>query len=322
MHPPSHQQRHQLLRQVRPTSEQPTKPPKLLPPTAAPTPTPTGTVRGTIFDDANNNGKQDPGEQGIPNVDVVITDKNGDTQTVTTNSNGEYSATVPAGSTEIDIVESTLPPGGVQTVGTDPTTVNVPAGGVATDLDGFYFPTDAPTKSPTAKPSPAPSSSPSESPSDSPTAAPTPTPTGTVRGTIFDDANNNGKQDPGEQGIPNVDVVITDKNGDTQTVTTNSNGEYSATVPAGSTEINIVESTLPPGGVQTVGTDPTTVNVPAGGVATDLDGFYFPTDAPTKSPTKAPTPAPTLRPTKCQNQRSLATHSSNSSTYPNADWYR
>ena len=168
--------------------------------------------------DANNNGKQDPGEQGIPNVDVVITDKNGDTQTVTTNSNGEYSATVPAGSTEINIVESTLPPGGVQTVGTDPTTVNVPAGGVATDLDGFYFPTDAPTKSPTAKPSPAPSSSPSESPSDVTHSSTYPnSQLVPLEGTIFDDANNNGKQDPGEQGIPNVDVVITDKNGDTQT---------------------------------------------------------------------------------------------------------
>jgi hypothetical protein len=112
-------------------------------PTLAPTPTPptaTGAVKGTVFEDTNNNGKQDPGEQGILNVDVVITDKNGDTQTVTTNSNGEYKTIVPAGSIVIDIDETTLPPGFVQTVGTNPTTVTVPAGGVATDLDGVRFP--------------------------------------------------------------------------------------------------------------------------------------------------------------------------------------
>ena len=62
-----------------------------------------------------------------------------------------------------------------------------------------------------------------------------------------------------------------------------------AEVPVGETVIDIDETTLPPGYEQTVGSNPTTVDVPAGGTATDLDGYYFPTEAPTKSPTKAPT---------------------------------
>lgn len=45
-----------------------------------------------------------------------------------------YSVGVPAGTNEIDIVDSTLPDGAVETVGTDPTTVGATAGGNATDL--------------------------------------------------------------------------------------------------------------------------------------------------------------------------------------------
>ena len=201
----------------------------------------------------------------------------------------------------IDIVESTLPPGAEQTVGTDPTTVDVPAGGTGTDLDGFRFPTDMPTKSPTAPPTDSPTSSPTASPTGkpttSPTDAPTPTPTGKIKGTVFEDVNNNGVQDPDEPGIPNVDVVITESEGNVFTLTTDETGMYMAEVPEGSTVVDIVESTLPPGAEQTVGTDPTTVDVPAGGTGTDLDGFRFPTDMPTKSPTAPPTDSPTLSPT-------------------------
>jgi hypothetical protein len=55
---------------------------------AAPTPTPTGKVKGTVFEDANNNGKQDPGEPGISGVDVVITDSKGNKLTLTTDETG------------------------------------------------------------------------------------------------------------------------------------------------------------------------------------------------------------------------------------------
>ncbi len=46
-------------------------------------PTPNGKVKGTVFEDANNNGKQDPGEPAIQGVDVVITDSQGNVITLT-----------------------------------------------------------------------------------------------------------------------------------------------------------------------------------------------------------------------------------------------
>ena len=237
-----------------------------------------------------------------------------------------YMAEVPAGPTVTDIDESTLPPGSEQTVGTDPTTVDVPAGGTGTDLDGYYIPT---------VPQPLlrlfhrqrhqqlaqhrlllirqrlvrqvlqrlrqhrvrPRHRPAHLPPSSPTAAPTPTPFGKVKGTVFEDVNNNGEQDPDEPPIEGVDVVITDSEGNVFTLTTDATGMYMAEVPIGETVIDIDESTLPPGYEQTVGTDPTTVDVPSGGTATDLDGYHFPTEMPTKAPTSAPTASPSGSPT-------------------------
>ena len=50
-----------------------------------------------------------------------------------------------------------------------------------------------------------------------------------------------------------------------------------AMVPVGTAVINIVDSALPAGAVQTGGTDPTTVVLPEGGTATDSNGFQLPT---------------------------------------------
>ena len=269
----------------------------------------TGKVEGVVFEDVNNNGVQDPGEPGIAGVIVVITDSIGEMSTLITDETGMYMIQVPNGFTVIDIDESTLPPGGEQTVGTDPTTVRVPGGGTASDLDGYYFPTAMPTRAPTESPSAlpslppssfptlSPSSSPTTLPSSSPSVAPTPTPTGMIVGVVFEDINNNGQQDAGEPGIDGIDVVITDSGGNTFTLTTDVTGMYMAEVPIGDTVIDIDESTLPPGYQQTVGTDPTTVNVPSGGSATDLDGYHFPTAAPSDLPSQSPTTAPTASPT-------------------------
>ena len=46
---------------------------------------------------------------------------------------------LPAGPAEVDIDDSSLPPGANRTFGTDPTTVEVPVNGTATDLDGFQL---------------------------------------------------------------------------------------------------------------------------------------------------------------------------------------
>jgi hypothetical protein len=247
---------------------------------------PLGKIKCTVFEDVSANGEQDPGEPGIEGVDVVITDSTGEVVTLTTDETGMYMAEVSAGPTVTDIDESTLPPGYQQTSGFNPTTVDVPAGGTGTDLDGYYFPTDAPTKSPTGAPTgsptaaptvPAteaptksptgaptgsPTASPTRSPTSSPTASPTETPFGKIKGTVFEDVNSNGEQDEGEPGIEGVDVVITDSNGDVFTLTTDETGMYMAEVSAGPTVTDIDESTLPPGYEQTTGFNPTTVDVP------------------------------------------------------------
>lgn len=230
----------------------------------------TGTLTGTVYLDTNDSNSENSGE-GLAGVTVVITTSVGVTFTVTTDSNGHFTATVPAGTTQVDVDDSDLPPGVVQIEGTDPTTVTVPAGGSASDVNGYEL-------------------------------------EGQLYGHIFEDVNGDGNQDPGEPNLANVDVIVTDTFGVTQTVTTDANGNYTATVPLsnGSTltdtaTVDVVESTLPAGSVQTAGADPTTVTVKAGeavdagddgyqrqGVVTgvvymdeDGDGVYTPgTDTP------------------------------------------
>jgi uncharacterized repeat protein (TIGR01451 family) len=195
-------------------------------------------IFGRIFEDRDGDGVQDASEPGIAGVDVHITDRLGVALVATTDASGEYRADVPAGQTTADVDESTLPLGAVQTAGTDPSTVDVPPGS-NTDMgaDGYQL-------------------------------------RATVFGRIFEDRNGNGAQDPPEPGITGVDVRITDRLGNTQIATTDANGDYSADVPAGLTTADVDESTLPPGAVQTAGTDPSTVDVPPGST-TDLgsDGY-------------------------------------------------
>ncbi|KAG1694868.1 Serine-aspartate repeat-containing protein D [Nymphon striatum] len=208
-----------------------------------------GEVIGVIYNDTNGNGTQDASEPGISGVQVVITDSEGNSQTVTTDTDGTYGATVPAGSTSIDIVNSTLPVGSTQTEGTDPTVVTVPANGFATDRDGFNTPIVQPLL-------------------------------GLVEGIVYLDTNNNGQQDNGEAGIANVRVNITDSNGTTVTVITNAAGQYSQSVVPGATTIDIVNSDLDASLTRSQGTDPTVVTVIAGSVANDIDGFSPPQPEP------------------------------------------
>ena len=204
-----------------------------------------GTVSGQLYLDENGNGMQDPGEEDLANVDVIITDSNGDTQTVSTDANGDYSAAVPPGATIVDVDENDpqYPTGFEQTEGDDPTTVTAVAG-MDTDAgnDGYYQPA-------------------------------------TVSGNLYIDTNGNGVQDGGEPNLANVDVIITDANGDMQTVTSDANGDWEATVPPGTTTADVDENDAdyPTGSEQTEGDDPTTVNAVAG-TNTDagIDGYFVP----------------------------------------------
>lgn len=192
----------------------------VIPPTNAPTRTgANGKVTGFVFDDRNGNGALDPGEEGLIGVVIIIEDLFGFFQQKTTNTIGYYEADVASGFTKVTIDESSVPPQSIQTVGTNPTTLNVPAGGTATDLDGFYVPT--PTLSPTVSATTSPTVLATASPTVSATTTPpTAGPKGKVKGIVFEDSNGNGALDPNEKGLIGVAVTITDSTSYFKTVTT------------------------------------------------------------------------------------------------------
>ena len=202
---------------------------------------PRGTVTGTVFRDDDGNGVQNGAEPGIPSVSVVITDALGVTRTVTTDASGVYTATnVPSGAAMVDVVNATLPAGVVQTAGTDPSSVSVIPGVVNNAGKDGYQPQAA------------------------------------VFGHLFVDTDGDGAQNGAEPNLSGVSVVITDALGVTRTVTSDASGNYTATVPAGSTTADVVEATLPVGYAQTAGVDPSTVNVPSGSVTSIFDDGYQP----------------------------------------------
>ncbi len=109
-----------------------------------------GSLRGVVFRDLDGNGSQGAGEQGIPNIDVVLT--NGSfTRTVTTDANGVYTAdNVPTGTVTVDVntndtdFPAALKTAGVpnQTAGVDPSVVtvavtNTPASPANAGADGY-----------------------------------------------------------------------------------------------------------------------------------------------------------------------------------------
>ncbi|MEZ4683436.1 MAG: hypothetical protein R2932_55435 [Caldilineaceae bacterium] len=69
----------------------------------------TGQVTGHLFGDLDGSGNEAPTEPPLPNITLVITDAFGLTRTVQTDSNGDYTTTVPVGTTVVDVLESTLP---------------------------------------------------------------------------------------------------------------------------------------------------------------------------------------------------------------------
>jgi hypothetical protein len=224
-----------------------------------------GRVEGVVFEDENGNGVQDPSEPGIVGVNVVVIDGSGVSQTLATDETGRYMTIVSAGLVVTNIDESRLPSGAKQTSGSDPTTLEVPSGGTVSDIDGFLF-------------------------------------VGRIDGLVFEDANGNGMQDPGESGIPNVNVVTTDSLGVSKTVTTDENGKYTAVVPTGPTVTDIDESTVPRGSLQTTGNNPSTLDVSAGETSTDSDGFLIPSEPPSTPPSSSPTSEATGVPTGQQSQ--------------------
>lgn len=108
---------------------------------------------------------------------------------------------------------------------------------------------------------------------------------GQVTGHVFlDNFGTSGVQDGADTNMANIDVRVTDVNGNVQIVTTDSSGNWVAYVPLGSTTANVDETDpdFPPQAVLTTGTplppgnDPQTVTATAGTVATTPVGYRQP----------------------------------------------
>ena len=152
---------------------------------------------------------------------------------------------MPPGTTTADVDETDpdYPAGYTQTEGSDPTIVAAVAGSnTDAGINGYYQP-------------------------------------GTVFGHLYIDTNGNGTQDSGEPDLANVNVLVTDSLGNTQAVSSDANGDWTASVPPGTTTADVDETDpeYPAGYTQTEGSDPTIV-VAVAGSNTDagIDGYYIP----------------------------------------------
>ena len=166
-------------------------------------------ITGRYFCDENDNN-QDDGEPGIEGAEVSLLDAAGNViRTTTTGPNGNYSFTgLAAGTYAVlfaadaegktfvdqndgdDATDSDVDP---RTGITDPITVGI--GEVSENNDAGV-----------------------EDPG-----------TASLGDKVFLDANGNGVQDAGEEGVDGVEVTLTDANGNTQTTTTSNGGMYGFT---------------------------------------------------------------------------------------------
>ncbi len=228
----------------------------------------TGAIGDRVWSDADGDGKQDPGEAGIPGVTVrLLTDPDGngvyDTQLMTTvtDANGKYIFDeLAVGAYVVEIVSSTLPAGLTQTGDPDATLdhrsnpIPLAPGDVYVNADFGYKGI-----------------------------------TNTIGDKVWIDADGDGVVDANEPGIAGVSVVLLDSTGRVvATTTTSATGGYSFTgVPNGTYTVwvndtdNVLREFAPIFDADGTLNNRTTVTVSGGTNITTADfGYNSPTADP------------------------------------------
>ena len=188
----------------------------------------TGSVSGIVYIDQNGNEAFNNGE-GIENITVELSDISGNSLITTTDNDGNYYfSNVAEGRSTIQIIESTLPDNVTQVDGSNPSNIYVESN--QNNYAGYdgYVTNEA---------------------------------TGSVIGIVYIDQNGNETFNNGE-GIENITVELSDKNGNSVTTTTDNSGNYYFyNVLAGSATVKVIESTLPSNVTQVDGSNPSTVYI-------------------------------------------------------------
>ncbi|WP_170265680.1 IPTL-CTERM sorting domain-containing protein [Thiohalocapsa marina] len=199
-------------------------------------PADTGLLEGVVYQDNDADGQFDAAtDTPLGGISVTIIAADGTVYVAITDSAGYYSRIVAAGDTLVDVQNGTVLPELVLTTstgddGTDPATVTVPTGGIATKNTG-YVPAGADLAS--------------------------------IAGNVWNDADADQAVNGAEAGMIGVQVILRDGDGAiVATEYTDALGNYAfPNIPPGSYQVDLVP---PTGYLVTTGNDPAPVTVAAG----------------------------------------------------------
>lgn len=206
-----------------------------------------GSIGDSVWYDLDDDGVQDPGEPGLGGINLTVTYLGADgvagggddvVFTVTTDVGGTYLVPgLPAGRYVVAVDTATLPEGlnpSTDLDGGDPTVTVIDLGlGEDRNTVDFGVVGDA-----------------------------------SLGGTVWNDRDGDGVIDPDESGVPNVTVIVTWQGPDGPveiTVVTGPDGTWDLpNLPPGRYDVELDETTIPPGTTPTTPTD-ASVTVPVGG---------------------------------------------------------
>ena len=204
---------HQLLPTPPPTltptsTEIPTMTPTI---TSTPTPTPcrlwlplivqTGTrVDGIAFYDANGDNSLDSDEKGLKGAVLALKQNGTPVHNTTSDTDGRYRF---VGIAPGDYVLTELTPPPDYLLNKTEIGLQIKQGVSFSNINVPHWP--LPTPTPTRTPTPTSTYTPSPTPTRTPTPIP---PVARVEGLVWEDTNNNQTPEPGEPGLPGVEVCI------------------------------------------------------------------------------------------------------------------